>query len=50
MTMPNQLARTVARLDGLPAALRPIAPSLVLGNAVPFAGPARLEFELPTPC
>jgi len=49
VTTPNQLARTVARFDGLPAALRPTALSLVLGHAVPFAGTARLKFELLTP-
>jgi acyl-coenzyme A thioesterase PaaI-like protein len=48
MTSPNQLARTVARFDLLPAALRPAALSLALGNAVPFAGTARLRFELLT--
>jgi acyl-coenzyme A thioesterase PaaI-like protein len=45
----NKLARTVARFDVLPAALRPTALSLILGNAVPFAGTARLKFELMTP-
>jgi acyl-coenzyme A thioesterase PaaI-like protein len=49
LTRPNQLARTVARFDALPLALRPTALSLVLGNAVPFAGTARLRFELVTP-
>jgi acyl-coenzyme A thioesterase PaaI-like protein len=46
---PNKLARTVARFDALPAALRPTALSLVLGGVVPFAGTARLMFELVTP-
>jgi acyl-coenzyme A thioesterase PaaI-like protein len=49
MTTPNQLARTVARFDALPAALRPAALSLALGHAVPFTGTARLKFELVTP-
>lgn len=49
VTKPNQLARTVARFDRLPAALRPTALSLVLGKVVPFTGTARLRFELVTP-
>jgi acyl-coenzyme A thioesterase PaaI-like protein len=49
MSMANRLARTVARFDALPAVLRPAARSLALGNAVPFAGTARLRFELLTP-
>jgi acyl-coenzyme A thioesterase PaaI-like protein len=49
MTKPNQLARTVARFDRLPAALRPAALSLVLGRVVPFTGTARLRFELLRP-
>jgi len=49
MNRPNQLARTVARFDRLPAALRPAALSLVLGQVVPFTGTARLGFELLTP-
>ena len=48
MTMPNKLARTVARFDVLPAALRPAALSLALGKAVPFAGTAKIRFELLT--
>jgi acyl-coenzyme A thioesterase PaaI-like protein len=49
VTKPNQLARTVARFDGLPAALRPAALSLILGRVVPFVGTAGLRFELVTP-
>lgn len=49
MTKPNQLARTVARFDRLPAALRPAALSLVLGRVVPFTGTAGLRFERLTP-
>ena len=49
MNKPNQLARTVARFDALPAALRPAALSLVLGRVVPFTGTARLRFELLRP-
>jgi acyl-coenzyme A thioesterase PaaI-like protein len=49
VTTPNRLARTVARFDRLPAALRPAALSLALGNAVPFAGTAGLRFERVTP-
>jgi len=49
LNKPNQLARTVARFDALPAALRPAALSLVLGRVVPFTGTARLRFELLRP-
>lgn len=42
---PNQLARTLARLDRLPAGLRSPLISLVLGRIVPFVGTAGLRFE-----
>lgn len=42
---PNQLSRTLARLQGLPAALRVPLMSFLLGNVVPFVGTARLRFD-----
>lgn len=44
-TRPNQLSRTLARLQGLPAGLRVPLTSFVLGNVVPFVGTAKLRFE-----
>ena len=49
MSRPNQLARTVARLQVLPAGLRPWAISRLLGHAVPLVGTAGLRFEQITP-
>ena len=40
----NRLARTLSKLDALPAALRPLARNAVLRRAVPFTGTARLDF------
>lgn len=42
---PNQLSRTVAKLQGLPGALSPWLTSFVLGNVVPLVGTASLRFE-----
>lgn len=42
---PNQISRTLARLQGLPAGLRPGLMSFLLGNVVPFVGTASLRFE-----
>ncbi len=49
MTKPNQLARTVAKLDRVPAGLRPWLTSLMLGKVVPMVGTASLRFEEVTP-
>lgn len=49
MSRPNQLARTVARLQVLPAGLHPWAISRLLGRAVPLVGTAGLRFEQITP-
>lgn len=49
MSRPNQLARTVACLQVLPAGLRPWAISRLLGRAVPLVGTAGLRFEQITP-
>ena len=46
---PNRLARTLARLDALPAFLRPAARNLALRRAVPFTGTARLDYVEMTP-
>ncbi|MEO3713260.1 DUF4442 domain-containing protein [Roseateles flavus] len=40
----NRLARTLSKLDALPAALRPLARNAVLRRAVPFTGTAKLDF------
>ena len=42
---PNQLSRTVAKFQGLPAGLSPWLTSFVLGNVVPLVGTAKLRFE-----
>ena len=42
---PNRLARSLARLDQVPAFARGWARNLVLRRAVPFTGTARLRFE-----
>ena len=44
MTTANRLARTLSKLDALPAALRPLARNAVLRGAVPFTGTAKLDF------
>ena len=41
---PNRLARSVAKLDRVPAALRPWLRNKVMGRAVPFTGTAGLNF------
>ncbi|MES3012096.1 MAG: DUF4442 domain-containing protein [Pseudomonadota bacterium] len=48
-THPNRLARTLARLDKLPAPLRQAVRNLALRRAVPFTGTARLGFAVMTP-
>lgn len=48
-TPPNRLARSLARLDRLPAPLRQSARNLALRRAVPFTGTARLGFDVMTP-
>lgn len=45
MTRPNQLARTLARFEALPTALRVRVVSLILGRIVPLVGTAGLRFE-----
>jgi acyl-coenzyme A thioesterase PaaI-like protein len=49
MSKPNQLARTVAKLQRVPAGLRPWLTSLMLGKVVPLVGTAGLRFEEITP-
>ena len=44
MAQPNRLARSVAKLDRVPAVLRPWARNKVMGRAVPFTGTAGLDF------
>lgn len=41
----SALARNIARLDSLPAAIRPWLRDRMLGRAVPLVGTARLHFE-----
>ncbi len=48
-TRPNRLTRTLARLNAVPAPLRPLVRNLVLRRAVPFTGTARLDFAVMTP-
>lgn len=48
-SQPNQLNRILAKLNGLPAGLRPWLTSLVLGSGVPLVGTAKLRFEELTP-
>ena len=48
-TRPNRLARTLAKLDLVPAPLRQHARNFVLRRAVPFTGTARLDFAVMTP-
>ena len=43
-TKPNRLARSLAKLDRVPAFLRPWMRNRVLGRAVPFTGTAGLDF------
>ena len=45
MNQPNQLSRNVARLQRLPASLRPWATSFMLGKVVPMVGAAGLRFD-----
>jgi acyl-coenzyme A thioesterase PaaI-like protein len=45
MSQPNQLARTVARLDALPVGLRVWLRSWMLGKLVPLVGTAGLRFD-----
>ena len=47
--VPNRLARTLAKLDLVPAPLRQHARNFVLRRAVPFTGTARLDFAVMTP-
>ncbi len=42
---PNQLSRTLSKLQGLPDGLRPWLMSFLLGNVVPFVGTASLRFD-----
>lgn len=46
---PNRLARTLAKIDRFPAALRTTARSLALGRVVKFVGTAGLSIEELTP-
>ena len=46
---PNRLARTLAKLNLVPAPLRQHARNFVLRRAVPFTGTARLDFAVMTP-
>ena len=46
---PNRLARTLARLNAVPAPLRHHVRNFVLRRAVPFTGTARLDFAVMTP-
>jgi len=46
---PNRLARTLAKLDALPAFLRGTARNLALRRAVPFTGTAKLDYLDMTP-
>ncbi len=48
-TRPNRLARTLARLNAVPAPLRQRVRNWVLRRAVPFTGTARLDFAVMTP-
>lgn len=46
---PNRLARTLAKLEALPAFLRPAARNLALRRAVPFTGTASLDYAEMSP-
>ncbi len=46
---PNRLARSVAKLERVPAIVRPWVRSRVMGRVVPFTGTAGLEYVLMTP-
>ena len=46
---PNRLARTLAKLEGVPALLRPWLRNMVMGRAVPFTGTAGLRYVQMTP-
>ena len=45
MSRPNRLARALAPLEQLPAAVRPWARTQILGRVVPFVGTASLRVE-----
>ena len=45
MSQSNQMSRLIARLDGLPAAVRQGIQTLLLGKRVPFVGTAGLKVE-----
>ncbi|WP_374316011.1 DUF4442 domain-containing protein [Aquabacterium sp.] len=49
MSKPNQLCRTVARFNALPAGMRTWAVSKVLGKVVPLVGTAGLRYDVITP-
>lgn len=46
---PNRLARTLAKLDVVPAPLRKQVRNFLLRRTVPFTGTARLDFAVMTP-
>lgn len=46
---PNRLARTLARLDKVPAPWRQVVRNLALRRTVPFTGTAKLGFAVMTP-
>lgn len=46
---PNRLARTLAKLERVPAFLRPWVRNKVMGRAVPFTGTAGLNYVQMTP-
>jgi acyl-coenzyme A thioesterase PaaI-like protein len=46
---PNRLARSIAKLERVPAFLRPWARNKVMGRAVPFTGTARLHYAYMAP-
>jgi acyl-coenzyme A thioesterase PaaI-like protein len=45
MAIANRMNRALARLDRIPAGLRPWARSLILGRVVPFVGTAGVRVE-----
>ena len=46
---PNRLTRALAKLERIPAFMRPWVRNWTLGRAVPFTGTAGLQFEQMTP-
>ncbi len=46
---PNRLARTLAKLERIPAFLRPWLRNKLMGRAVPFTGTAGLDYVQMTP-